>query len=63
VFSLVGLLTTPFQVENMDWFIIVVKNWPNVSLDSYKQYLDLKQYLKMEQFLVEENYDFVWWVT
>jgi hypothetical protein len=26
VFSLVGLLTTPFQVENMDWFIIVVKN-------------------------------------
>jgi hypothetical protein len=44
------------QVENVDWIIVVMNNWPNESYANCKPILDLKQYFKKKEFLAKENY-------
>jgi hypothetical protein len=46
-------------VENMDWIIIVVKNWLDDPHHNCKPNANLKEYLKEEDFLVKDNYDLV----
>jgi hypothetical protein len=59
VFSLAGVLIVLrhyyLQVENMDWIIIVVKNWPNESCANCKPNLNFKQYLKAKESLAKKN--------
>jgi hypothetical protein len=49
-FSLVGVLIAlrqyHLQMDNMDWIITIVKNWPYDPLANYKPIFDFKQYLK-----------------
>jgi len=56
VFNLVGVLIAlrqyHLQMDNMDWIIIIVKNWLDDPCANYKPNFDFKQYLKMKEFLV-----------
>ncbi len=47
------------QVENLDWIIIVMKNWPNVPHFNCKKKINLKQYMKVKTFLVNDNHDLI----
>jgi hypothetical protein len=44
-------------VENMDWIITMVKNWPNDPCHNCKPNANLKEYFKKEDSLGKENYD------
>ncbi len=61
VFNLANVLITlkccHLQVENMDWIIMVVKNWPDDPHHNCKPNTNLKEYLKEEHYLANENYD------
>ncbi len=61
VFSLAGVLKalrcSRLQVENMDWIIIVVKNWSNDLHANCKPHSNFKQYLKIEKSLAKDNYN------
>jgi hypothetical protein len=46
-------------VENLDWIIIVMKNWPNVPHFNCKKKINLKQYMKVKTFLVNDNHDLI----
>lgn len=47
------------QVENVDWIVIVMKNWPSDPHLNCKKKMDLKKYMKMKTFLVNDNYDLI----
>ncbi len=47
------------QVENVDWIVIVMKNWPSDPHLNCKKKMDLKKYMKVKTFLVNDNYDLI----
>jgi hypothetical protein len=53
---LIALRHCHLQMDNMDWIIAIVKNWPHDPLANYKPNFDFKQYLKT---LVEDKYDLI----
>ncbi len=53
---LIALRHCHLQMDNMDWIITIVKNWPYDPLANYKPIFDFKQYLKT---WVEDNYDLI----
>ncbi len=58
-----GVLTTLkhycLQGDNMDWTIIIVKNWPDDPHANYKPNSNFKQYLKIEELLAKDNYNLI----
>jgi hypothetical protein len=46
-------------VENLDWLIMVVKNWPNDPWLNYTPTVVFKDYMKVECLLAKENYDLI----
>jgi hypothetical protein len=47
------------QVENLDWIIMVVKNWHDDPQLNCMPTIVLKDYMKVECALVEKNYDLI----
>jgi hypothetical protein len=43
---LIALRHCHLQLDNMDWIITTMKNWPDNPLANYKPNFDFKQYLK-----------------
>lgn len=60
---MVGLLTTlkcnSLQVENLDWNITIVKNWPNNLLLNFQVNANFKHNIKVEVILAKENYELI----
>ncbi len=47
------------QVENLDWIITIVKNWPNDPCLNCKKKMNMKEYMKVEVSLADDNYDLI----
>jgi hypothetical protein len=47
------------QVENFDWIIIIVKNWPNDPCLNCKKKMNMKEYMKVKVSLADDNYDLI----
>jgi hypothetical protein len=47
------------QVQNLDWIITMIDNWPNDPFQNCTPNANLKDYLKVEIVLVEENYELI----
>lgn len=60
---MVGLLTTlkcnNLQVENLDWIITIVKNWPNNVCLNCIINANFKHYIKVEVVFAKENYELI----
>jgi len=56
---LIALRCCRLQVENMDWIIIVVKNWLDDLHANCKPNSNFKQYLKAKESLAKENYNLI----
>jgi hypothetical protein len=62
MFSFVGVLTIircHLQLENMDWIIMVLRNYPNGLHANYKPNSNVKAYMEVEDYLVKNNYDLI----
>jgi len=57
MFNLAGVLTTlkrcSLQVQNLDWIITIINNWPNDPRWNCTTNANLKDYLKVEIVLVK----------
>ncbi len=54
---LIALKHCHLQVQNLDWIVTIINNWPNDPCQNYTPNANLKDYLKVEIVLVEENYE------
>jgi hypothetical protein len=54
--------TLLFNIENLDWLILIMKNWPNNPISTCMANLRVKsmeECLDVEDFLLEENEELI----
>ncbi len=63
VFNLARILITlrhcKLHMDNLDWIITMVKNWPDNSHLNFSWHKDLTNFLKIKFVLAENNYDLI----